>query len=230
MPGYIIHLSAAKELVPLLMQQNLLKTPEDINAFLVSCLIPDGAPDKTKTHYRQTDDTRIQIRYPQPWRLVKRYPNLIQTPAGLGYLFHLYTDYLFYQEYFCQHIGLANKDAQPQVCKDQIEQIILLDFNRTLQDGLSLFRDKRLYHDYTILNALLEKRYQLTYQFSPVENPGFEELDYSHFSTIQEAIIRYSEESRNLTSHETFYLKPEPLFRFIETVGRRFLNEYPYYL
>ena len=230
MPGYIIHLSAAKELVPLLQQQKLLKTPEDINAFLVSALMPDSASDKTATHYRQTDDTRIQIRYPQPWRLAERYPHLIQTPAGLGYLFHLYTDYLFYQEYLCRHIKLTDSDSKPQVCKDQIEQIILSDFNRTLYDGLSLFRENRLYHDYTILNALLEKRYQLTYQFSPVENPGFEELDYSRFSIIQEAMIRYSEESKHLTSHETFYLKPEPLFDFIQTAGRRFLNEYPYYL
>lgn len=70
MPGYIIHLAAAKELQPFLEKHQILKTEEDINSFLVSCLIPDAVSDKSKTHYRQTDDPAIQIRYPQPWRLI----------------------------------------------------------------------------------------------------------------------------------------------------------------
>lgn len=71
MPGYIIHLAAAKELQPLLEQQQILRSEEDRNAFLVSCLIPDSADNKATTHYRQTDDRSVQIRYPQPWNFLQ---------------------------------------------------------------------------------------------------------------------------------------------------------------
>ncbi len=229
MPGYIIHLAAAKELQPILEKRHILRTEKDINDFLVSCLIPDAVEDKTKTHYRQTDDRSIQIRYPQPWRFCSRYPHLIHTPAGIGYLFHLYVDYLFYHEYFCQHILLTDKNHELQVRKDKIELAILQDFNKIV-DGKAFFAEHYLYDDYTIINAALEKKYQLTYDFSPVENPGFEEIDYSRIHQIRDDILYYSEQSRQAISHETHALKLEPLLEFIQATAPRFINDYQYLL
>lgn len=229
MPGYIIHLAAAKELQPLLEQQQILRSEEDRNAFLVSCLIPDSADNKATTHYRQTDDRSVQIRYPQPWNFCSRYPHLIQTPAGIGYLFHLYVDYLFYQEYFSRHVLLTDRDHNLQIRKDKIELAILLDFDKTI-DGKDFFIKHYLYDDYTVINAVLEEKYQLTYDFSPVENPGFEEIDYSRIQRIREDILYYSEKSRQIVSRETHVLKVEPLLEFIQTTAPRFMNDYPYYL
>lgn len=228
MPGYIIHLAAAKELQPLLEQRRILINNEDINAFLVSCLIPDAVSDKTKTHYRQTDDTAIQVRYPQPWRFCERYPQLVVTPAGIGYLFHLYVDYLFYHEYFPRHVLLADAGHKPQVRKEKIELAILLDYGRIIS-GKTFFKEKVLYDDYTIINAALEKRYHLTYDFSPVKNPGIEEVDYSRIEDIRRDILYYSELSRKARSHETHVLKVEPLLKFIQTTAPRFINDYPIY-
>lgn len=228
MPGYIIHLAAAKELQPYLKKYQLLKTEEDINAFLVSCLIPDAVSDKSKTHYRQTDDRSIQIRYPQPWRFCDRYPQLIHTPAGIGYLFHLYVDYLFYHEYWNRHILLTDADHNLQVRKDKIELAILLDFNKIVS-GKSFFIEKPLYDDYTVINAVLEEHYQLTYDFSPVENPGIKEVDYSRIEEVRNDILRYSALSRQSPTHETYVLKVEPLLEFIHTTAPRFINDCPCY-
>lgn len=225
MPGYIIHLAAAKELQPSLEQKKILQTETDINDFLVSCLIPDAVTDKTKTHYRQTDDKTIQIRYPQPWRLCSRYPQLIHTPAGIGYLFHLYVDYLFYFEYFAKHILLTDADHALQVRKDKIELVILTDFD-TIIPAKEFFGNHYLYSDYTIINAALEQKYLLDYNFKLVVNPGFEELDYSHIDTIRNDILCYSEQSKRAVSHETHALKLEPLLEFIHTAAPRFLFDY----
>lgn len=228
MPGYIIHLAAAKELQPLLEKYQILKTNEDINTFLVSCLIPDAVSDKSRTHYRQTDDRAIQIRYPQPWRFCDRYPQLIHTPAGIGYLFHLYVDYLFYHEYWNRHILLTDADHNLQVRKEKIELAILLDFDKTIS-GKTFFIDKPIYGDYTVINAVLEERYQLSYDFTPVENPGIAEVDYSRIEDIRRDILRYSELSRQASSHETHILKTEPLLEFIRTTAPRFINDCPVY-
>ncbi|MDO5409588.1 MAG: hypothetical protein Q4F21_03930 [Lachnospiraceae bacterium] len=225
MPGYIIHLAAAKELQPVLEQHKLLRNDDDINAFLVSCLIPDAVSDKTKTHYRQTDDKAIQIRYPQPWRFCDAYPQLIHTPAGIGFLFHLYVDYLFYHEYFSRHVLLTDADHALQVRKEKIELAILLDYNKIVS-GKQFFIEKPLYDDYTIINAILEKKYQLSYDFAPVENPGFAEIDYSRIDDIKQNILYYSKLSRQAPSHETHVLKVEPLLEFIRTTAPRFMNDY----
>lgn len=227
MPGYIIHLAAGKELQFFLEKQGILKSEEEVNAFLVSCLIPDAVTDKRKTHYRQTDDRSIQIRYPQPWRFCERYPQLLHTPAGLGYLFHLYVDYLFYQEYFNRHILLTDAEHQLQIRKDKIELVILPDFNRIIP-AKEFFTEHYLYSDYTIINAALEEKYQLTYDFYPVENPGFSEVDYRRICDVRNDILHYSQLSREFPSHETCVLKMEPLLDFIHTTAPRFLNDYPY--
>lgn len=106
---------------------------------------------------------------------------------------------------------------------------ILLDFDKTI-DGKDFFIKHYLYDDYTVINAVLEEKYQLTYDFSPVENPGFEEIDYSRIQRIQEDILYYSEKSRQIVSRETHVLKVEPLLEFIQTTAPRFMNDYPYYL
>lgn len=228
MPGYIIHLAAGQELLPFLQKRRILKNDQDINDFLVSCLIPDAVADKSKTHYRQTDDKAIQIRYPQPWRFCDRYPDLVHTPAGMGYLFHLYVDYLFYQEYFCRHILLTDADHRPQVRKEKIELAILLDYQKIIS-GKTFFIEKPLYDDYTIINAFLEERYQMTYNFMPVENPGIAEVDYSRIDEIRKDILHYSELSKKAVSHETHVLKTEPLLEFIRTTAPRFIHDYPAY-
>ena len=228
MPGYIIHLAAAKELQPLLEQRRILKSSEDINSFLVSCLIPDAVSDKSKTHYRQTDDPAIQIRYPQPWRFCERYPHLIHTPAGMGYLFHLYVDYLFYHEYFPRHVLLTDAGHNPQVRKEKIELAILQDYGKIIP-GRTFFTEKPLYDDYTIINTTLEKRYHLTYDFSPVKNPGIEEADYCRIDDIRRDILYYSKLGRKAGSQETHVLKTEPLLEFIQTTATRFINDYPVY-
>lgn len=226
MPGYIIHLAAGKELQPSLEENGILKSEEDINTFLISCLIPDAVTDKRKTHYRQTDDRVIQIRYPQPWRFCDRYPQLIHTPAGIGYLFHLYVDYLFYHEYFSRHILLTDADYNLQIRKEKIELVTLLDFNKTIP-ARDFFTEHYLYADYTIINAALEEKYPLCYDFSPVENPGFSEVDYSRIDDIRNDILYYSQLSREASSHETCALKLEPLLDFIHTTAPRFINDYP---
>lgn len=228
MPGYIIHLAAAHELLPLLKQRRILENDKDTNAFLVSCLIPDAVADKSKTHYRQTDDKAIQIRYPQPWRFCDRYPDLVHTPAGTGYLFHLYVDYLFYHEYFGRHILLTDAEHRLQVRKEKIELAILLDYDKIVS-GKTFFTEKPLYDDYTIINAILEKRYPMNYDFMPVENPGIAEVDYSRIDEIRRDILHYSELSRKAVSHETHVLKTEPLLEFIRAAAPRFIHDYPIY-
>lgn len=70
-------------------------------------------------------------------------------------------------------------------------QTILLDYGRIIP-GRIFFTEKPLYDDYTIINAALEKRYHLTCDFSPVKNPGIEEVDYSRIEDIRRDILYYS--------------------------------------
>jgi len=225
MPGYILHMAAAYELLPLLKERGLINGPEEENDFNVSNLIPDSTDHKSRTHYRHTDDKSILFRVPQPWRFQEAYPQLNLTPCGLGYLYHLYTDQIFYNDYFNRHIRITDDDLKLQVRKKQMTKVILKDFNRII--SYQEYYEKRLiYDDYTIINALLEEKYKLNYDFLPVRNPGIKEVDYGRISEIRDQILYYSDLSRKLTSHKTTVLSPEPLLQFIETLPARFLLEY----
>lgn len=225
MPGYIIHMAAACELLPLLKQRGLIGGPEEENAFQVSNLIPDSTEHKSRTHYRHTDDKAILMRSPQPWRFQEAYPHLKDTPCGLGYLYHLYTDQIFYTDYFNRHVRLADDNLKLQVRKKYMTKVILMDFNRIIPYQYYL-EERPIYNDYTIINALLEEKYKLNFDFDPVENPGIKEVDYTSISEIRKEILYYSDLSRKMTRHETTILKPEPLLKFIETLPARFLSEY----
>ena len=153
-------MSAACELLPLLKQRGLICGPEEENAFQVSNLIPDSTEHKSRTHYRHTDDKAILMRSPQPWRFQEAYPQLKDTPCGLGYLYHLYTDQIFYTDYFNRHVRLADDNLKLQVRKKYMTKVILMDFNRIIPYQYYL-EERPIYNDYTIINALLEKKYKL---------------------------------------------------------------------
>lgn len=229
MPGYIIHLCAAKELLKLLMDHDLLTTEKEQNEFFVSSLIPDAVKDKAISHYRHTNDPMIKVRYPLPWRFAERYPHLMHTPQGIGYLFHLYTDYLFYHEYFYRHILFTDENDGLQVSEDKIRLAYLVDYDRTIPSS-DLFSDGYLYDDYTTFHGMLEEIYGFDHDLKPADNPGFKEVDYNNLSQIIRDLELYSELGKSFKYRETTVLKKEPLLAFIKQTAPRFLFDYPFVL
>ena len=53
--------------------------------------------EKVKTHFRMMEDEEVFIQIPVVEKFVEKYQHIIQTNlSAMGYLFHLYTDKMFF--------------------------------------------------------------------------------------------------------------------------------------
>lgn len=94
MPGYILHLTAAK----ILLEKYDL--PVNQNDFFVGNLLPDVGKDKSKSHFRSEERKGKMVEYPEVELFREKYHDLMNDSSVLGYDFHLYIDRKFLVEYY----------------------------------------------------------------------------------------------------------------------------------
>ena len=89
MPGYILHLTAAK------MFWNLAKNRKlyNENDFYVGNLLPDATSDKKVSHFRNPEYYGNMIEYPDLDMFLEKYRNALDDSTAFGYYFHLYILY-----------------------------------------------------------------------------------------------------------------------------------------
>lgn len=202
MPGYILHLTAAKMLLNMLedvgdaprrilVLKKILKDKNEKNAFLAGSLLPDSVSDKKYSHFRNQKYCEEMIEYPDLQLFLEKYSGLICESSGLGYYFHLYIDNRFFKDYLPKIILFENEKGEPVTKRGDVKWV------RDKRDGKRIlkeefFSEKYYYGDYTRMNTYLVKRYELPVSLEMnVENPGIEEVDYSSLGKILEELKGY---------------------------------------
>lgn len=215
MPGYILHLTAAK------MALNYIKCPIDVNAFFVGNLLPDTVRDKRESHFRNRRYQDQMIEYPDLKMFLRKYKYLLDDSSCLGYYFHLYIDYKFFTEYVPEIVTLLDEKEQAVTKKEQVVWVKINKTGKLIPRG-EFYSDEYYYGDYTRMNTYLVERYQLSLELdTDIKNPGMEEVDYADVKNVLEELKGYLNVPASAVK-EVKVFEVEALMRFLEKATKEF--------
>lgn len=173
MPGFILHLTAAKLALP------GLDSSVNQNDFLFGNLAPDVFKEKTASHFRHPGRFGERIEYPDLDLFLKKYAYLLDDSSCLGYYFHLYIDRCFFKEYLPRIVTFLDANG----CEEsKLDLVVWAKITKTgaIVPVQQFFSDEYYYGDFTMMNTYLVQQYQVPLSFDTnVKNPGIEEVDYS---------------------------------------------------
>lgn len=191
MPGYILHLTAAKMFLETLPDTDPLRRCADLqNDFYIGNLLPDAVADKTESHFRDPRYLDRMIVWPRPEEFRRKYPDHMHEPVYRGYYFHLYIDKVFFSEYLPAAVEFLDKDGQETELRKEVQSV------RLKKNGQMISLDQYLsedyyYGDYTKMSSWLYEQYHLPEELYVSRCPEIEETDFSRMSGILKVIKDY---------------------------------------
>lgn len=220
MPGYILHLAAAK-----IATETCAKLKGFEEAFWLGSLMPDTVKEKSGSHFRNPMYHGNMIEYPDLPLFLKKYAHLMEDISCQGYCFHLFTDYKYFHEYLPSIMELQNADGEPVQKRNDVVWVYHRKTGQKIRRD-DFFSDQYLYGDYTKLNRYLVERYQLPLRLSMrVDNPGIEEVRYQDVSKV----FNQLEEFMDLSESQVVglnVLELDNVITFLEHTAEEFIKEY----
>ena len=191
MPGYILHLTAAQMFLKTQKGQELLKTKQDKNDFLIGNLLPDTTKIKARSHFRDPKYHDRMVEYPETGWFIEKYHDLLSNSSVIGYLFHLYIDRRFFKEYMPKIVEFRNAQDEREERREQVKDVVLKRTGQRLSKQ-DFFSEKYYYGDYTKMNTYLVNRYQIPTTLDPnIPNPGIMEVDYEDVRQVLNELKEY---------------------------------------
>lgn len=193
--------------------------------------------EKLSTHFRNPDKEGECIKTPVPELFLKKYNHLIaENFSVLGYLFHLYTDKLFFSKLFIETFDTIDA-AGNLVTEDKDLVYIRIRKNNIKVDAKEFWAGTsniNIYNDYTIMNKLLLERFGTSFnqdEFTSFAqenfiNPGIEEVSFTKITQIINDTNRFIEESYNMNEQELAVFTEEQIIKFVDYVVEQFMKEY----
>lgn len=216
MPGFILHITAAKMLF-----QKWCPATIDQDAFQVGNLIADSVSDKTYSHFRHPSRQKKLMVYPDLDLFLDKYRHLLSDSSCLGYYFHLYIDRVYAKDYIPQIITFYDVDGKEADDRSAITHAMI---KRTgeLVPIKTIFSDEYYYGDFTKMNTYLINRFSLSTDLnSTVGNPGITEVNYADIQKIQQQLQSYLEVPFKASEHLKVF-DIEDLLQFLEQTAEEF--------
>lgn len=228
MPGFVLHMTAAKILTDLLSDTHTLNTNFNMrNAFYLGNLLPDMSINKQNSHFQNPTHQNDVLRVPDLNLFLSKYLSRISNPFYLGYFFHLYIDYTFLWDYLKSEIIYLDRSNQPTFKNDQVCYAYIR--SKKIKLPMSLFlSDEYYYGDYTRISSYLIKKYQLSFDFDlSIENPHMDELQFDDMPNFIEDIKKCANSvDYPINSLKVFDAKR--LINFINKQAKTFFNFYSF--
>ena len=195
--------------------------------------------EKVSTHFRNPSNEDNILKLPEPSLFIEKYRNLLsQDISVLGYLFHLYTDKLFFSYLFPKTFISLKNDGSIATKEKESHIIRILKSNEEVLDKVFWTGTSPLsiYSDYTILNKLLLEHYGTSFNadnliefaINNFKNPGIKEVDYSKITEIIYKTKKFIEDSYSSEKIVLNVFNEEIVKEFINLVATSFLDEYEY--
>lgn len=213
MPGFILHLTAAKILL------NKYKISVDENAFNVGNLLPDVVKDKTESHFRDMQYKNKMVQYPSLPLFLEKYASYLNDSSVLGYYYHLYIDYKFITEFYPKTLKYLNENMQTETEKENVKWAYICKTGKivSVEDFLS---EEYYYGDFTRMNTWLIEKYQLSYPANTqIDNPGIEEVDYQDIENVLNQLKSYEKVPVDAIEHLQVFDLGE-LLMFLENAAQ----------
>ena len=191
MPGYILHLAAARMYLDHLPSEDPLSfDPIQQNDFFAGNLLPDSVRDKSRSHFRDPAYRDRMIEWPHPDRFCQKYRNLMRDAGCRGYWFHLYIDRRFFRDYIPRVAEFLDESGTVTDRRDETAYVLVKKSGERVP--LSRYLSEEYYYgDYTRMNTWLAEKYHLPKTLETPENPGIEEVDYRDLKEVLEELRRY---------------------------------------
>ena len=234
MPGYILHLTAARMFLDRLPAESPLHTDLRMrDAFYIGNLLPDAVTPKTASHFYDPAFLDRMIVWPEPEKFRSKYSDRMDYPVFMGYCYHLYIDKKFLKEYLAGVAEYYGRDGQPESRKSQVDRV------RLKRNGQRIPLDRYLseeyyYGDYTRMNTWLCEQYQLpgdeelASTCSDVFDPLETEIEEAKGADLQK-VFRQLREYRKVPAEAVNDLKVfdiEELLKFLEYAADEAIREF----
>lgn len=263
MASFVIHTIAGKKLLEQLYNRGYIISEDKKNNFLLGNLIPDSTrincyiptnltedeiknfkkmykeqiqQEKIQTHFRNNDDLEKCIQYPDINLFLTKYTNLVNTDfSALGYLFHLYTDVIFFNNLFSQTFRFLDKNFKTTQYSKDAKYVVVNKNNKvyTVTEFWNSNNNESIYHDYTLINKKLLEYFNininindLLYSTINFQNPGITEVDYENIIKILVDTHKYIEESIETKNSALNIFSEEQIIKFISDVCNKFIDTY----
>ena len=221
MPGYILHLAAARMYLDRLPADDLLCTDLSAqNDFFAGSLLPDTVTDKRTSHFRLEEYGNRMMIWPHLDMFRSKYRNIMDTPVCRGYYFHLYIDKKFFQEYIPQVAEFYDRTGKITEVKREIVSVRLKKTGEVIPPERYL-SEEYYYGDYTKMNTWICQKYSLPEHLDPPANPGIEEVNFQDIEKVMEQLKGYRNVSEDAVNDlRVFDL--ESLLEFLEKAAAEF--------
>lgn len=191
MPGYILHLTAARMYLDYLPSEDSLCCDlKQQNDFFAGNLLPDSVREKSRSHFRDPAYRDRMIEWPHPERFRRKYCDLMSDAGCRGYWFHLYIDQRFFRDYIPRVAEFLDESGAVTDRRDETAYVLVK--KRGERITLSRYLSEEYYYgDYTRMNTWLAEKYHLPDTLETPENPGIAEVDYRDLEKVLEELRGY---------------------------------------
>lgn len=224
MPGYILHLTAAKMLLSMLPeypQFSNIQTQE--NDFLMGNLLPDTTANKAASHFRNPVYHNHMMIYPDMDAFLCKYRSLLHNASCFGYYFHLYIDRKFFKDYIPQVVTFLDKNGAVTEMKCDIAHVHIKKTDSLISSS-DYLSEQYYYGDFTKMNTYLVERFRIPLSLdTDIANPGIEEVDYKAVENVLRELRTYMTVPASAVDVLTVF-DMEHLLNFLYSATEEFLK------
>ena len=245
MASFVMHYVALEKLIDSMNNYKLVS--DDKNNFRLGNLIVDtlGIDNydrdeklsrKMITHFRDEEDDDKCIQIPNIDKFMNKYEYLVNRDySAMGYLFHLYTDKMFFEYLYEEVINPLDKDMQVTNYKKDNYYVRVLHNNKIFKtsDFYSGSDIGGLYRDYSNMNKYLINKYSIVFNYEELKcfsyrfiNPGIEEIDYKYIGEVFNKMKDVIDNSYSSDVNELNIFNIDDIDKFISLVVDGFNNKY----
>lgn len=208
MPGYIIHLAVAEQIIRHIEEINVL-SDDWKNSFRLGNLLPDtkATREKFDSHFWNEDDIGKLAIYPDMDKFLHKYGNKLDSALMLGYYSHLLLDVYFVKDLWPSIIRPCKGDKSDAVLWDDTKYIHLVRDNEYVPEK-EFFSSKYYYGDYSISNKHIFNQFNVIVPEYREADCFISEVDFLGLKAVICTIER-------LVSEQDFYCnKPLKVFSY----------------
>ena len=161
MPGYILHLTAARMFLDTLPKSDPLRSRPDLqNDFYIGNLLPDTVNNKTASHFWDPRYLDRMVIWPRPEEFRQKYQAHMHEPVYFGYYLHLYIDKVFFSGYLPQVVEYLDENGHPAELRGDICSVRLKKTGQLIPPEQYL-SEEYYYGDYTKMNTNCKGFYKI---------------------------------------------------------------------
>ena len=247
MASFVVHYITSEGFLDILDKDCLIDV-DSRNKFRLGNLIVDSLKfdysvsdykkqkDKVKliTHFKDSDNSSYGYKLPNLDKFYDKYSNLIRSDySAMGYLFHLYTDYMFFSYLYGDVISYLDSFYNEINSNSDISYVRINKNNKICVYDDFWSKDKgSIYDDYTNLNNYLINKYKVYYNYSELyeygnkfNNPGIEEVSYSDIFSVLDKMDKFIRDGYGRLGNLNIFDK-ECIDKFISMVCNLFYSKY----